>query len=111
MSEEQKEKINLEEKKEKINLDEITSDDTVLLEKLKSILSKSEEVKDLDDVEIKILRKMIKVYESFQAFGRFAGATRNVIVFVGGLLIAWFTLFDNLKLLFGKFIMVFGGGQ
>lgn len=90
---------------------EITSDDAALLEKLKSILSKPEEVKDLNDGEIKKLRKMIGVYESFEAFGRFAGAARNIIVFVGGLLIAWFTLFDNMKLIWAKLIMLIGGGQ
>lgn len=94
------------------NKDVLTPDeDAALLEKLKLLLAQKEKVAALDDKEVATLRRIIKVYESFQAFGRLAGAARNVVLFVGGLLVAWFTFVDNLGLLWAKLVAMLAGGQ
>ncbi len=87
------------------------AEDSALIERLKELLAEKEQVSELDVKEITTIRKIIGVYESFQAFGRFAGAIRNIVLFVGGLLIAWFTFVDNLGLLWTKLAAMLGGGQ
>lgn len=89
---------------------EVMTEDAALLERLKILLIDKQKTAELDDKELAILRKMIGVYESFLAFGRFAGAARNVVLFVGGLLVAWFTLIDNFGVLWTKAVSMFGGG-
>ncbi len=87
------------------------SEDAALIERLKKLLAQEEKVAELDDKEVATIRRIIKVYESFQAFGRLAGAARNILLFVGGLLVAWFTFVDNLGLLWAKLAAMLTGGQ
>lgn len=90
----------------------VTSEDKELLAKLKKLLVKDEtDIKELDDEEIGLLRDMISIYESFKIFGRFAKYVRNIVIFVGGLLVSWFVLIDNLGIVWHKLIALFGGSQ
>jgi hypothetical protein len=87
-------------------------EDDVILEKLKKLLAEHDEreiVDELDQKEIEKIRRMIAVYESFEAFGRFSKSARNVVLFVGSLLIGWFVLLDNTKTFWSKLISIFGG--
>lgn len=88
-------------------------DDKKILDKLKRILIEQEKEKNLSDEEIATLREMIAVYESFQAFGRFSGAARNVILFVGSLLVGWFLLVDKFSIIISKIFppVINGGGN
>ena len=90
---------------------DILAEDAALMERLKTLLAEKQQVGELDDKEVTTLRKMIGVYESFLAFGRFAGAARNVVLFVGGLLVAWFAFVDNLGILWAKIAAIFVGGH
>jgi hypothetical protein len=88
----------------------ITSEDKELLAKLKELIKKDKlEETELDDEEIGLLRDMIKIYESFKVFGRFARIARNIVIFVGSFLVGWFVLIDNLHVVWNKIISVFGG--
>lgn len=91
--------------------DTTPADEAALIHRLKDLLAHKAEVSELDDKEVATIRKMIGVYESFQAFGRFAGAARNIVLFVGGLLVAWFTVVDNLGHLWAKLVALLVGGQ
>jgi hypothetical protein len=91
--------------------DTTVAEDQALIERLKELLKQKEQVSELDVKEITTLRKIIRVYESFLVFGRLAGAARNIVLFVGGLLVAWFTFVDNLGLLWIKLAALVGGGH
>lgn len=90
----------------KIDSEDFAANEAELLAKLKRIIADEKALEDLNASELDILRKMIGMYRSYEAFGRFAGGFRNVILFVGGLLVAWFTLVDNFSSLWTK---MFGG--
>lgn len=83
----------------------ITSEDKELLAKLKELIKKDK----LEETELDDLRDMIKIYESFKVFGRFARIARNIVIFVGSFLVGWFVLIDNLHVVWNKIISVFGG--
>lgn len=87
----------------------MTSEDKELLAKLKELIKDDPTQKDLNDEEIGLLRDMISIYESFKVFGRFAKYVRNIVIFVGGLLVGWFVLIDNLGIAWHKLIALFGG--
>ena len=70
----------------------VTDEDEKLLEKLTKLLEKEESIEELDKKEIEIVRKMIATYESFKAFGRLSSAARNIVIWLGVMLGAYFTL-------------------
>jgi len=96
---------------EEIKKENTLSEEQALLDRLKVYIAEKERKAELDDREVDTLRKMISIYQSFLAFGRLAGAARNIMLFVGGLLVAWFTFVDNIGVVWIKIAAIFGGGQ
>lgn len=66
-----------------------------LFRKMKRIINDEQEL-TLSQKEIRKMQEMISIYESFQAFGRFATVARNLVIFAGSLIAAWFFLSDHI---------------
>ncbi len=85
------------------------TEDAELLKKLKVLIKKEiPEFEDLNEQEVGLLRDMIGIYESFKVFGRFAKTVRNIVIFVGSLLVGWFVLIDNLSIFWQKLVSLLG---
>jgi len=78
--------------------------DHEFLERIKKLLGEKENDSVLNEDEINTLKSMIRIYESFGAFGRFSGAIKNIVLYIGGFLVAWFVLVDNLSIIWQKIL-------
>lgn len=67
--------------------------DTATLEKFQLVIDEYERDKFTQD-EIEVLHHMIKLWEAFEVLGKVANIGRNVIIYLAGILILWFTPFD-----------------
>ena len=93
-------------------IDDIKKDqveDHAILEKLKKLLEDHGKSHILTEEETEKVRKMIAVYESFEAFGRLAKFFRTTVIFLGTLLVGWFILADNAGIAWKKLLIFLFG--
>lgn len=66
----------------------LSPEEIAALKKLDEILARHN-VTVFDEREIRVIRQMMEFYQACSALGRFAGAARNVVIWMGVMLGAW----------------------
>lgn len=83
-----------------------TDEELAALEKLDTLLNKKKKSVSFSDDEIVIIKKMVELYESFAAIGYFGSAAKNIIIWLGVMIGAYFTFTEFVS----KYIKLHIGG-
>jgi len=83
-----------------------SDEELAALKKLETLLEKKEKTVTFNDDEIAVIKKVVELYKSFAAIGYFGSAAKNIVIWIGVMLGAYFTFTEFVA----KYIKIRIGG-